>query len=184
MSEIRPAVDERPTAPGPLTHRTLLLGWGNPGRLDDGLGPALAEAVDDCTLPGLTVGTGYQLQVEDAAELASYDRVIFVDADRSGAEPFWVRQIEPTDEGVGFSSHSVTPGALLSIARDLFDARPEAWLVGVRGYDFDEFGEGLSPRARRNLEHAAEFIRATVETGDLGRFANETPPPDRQETDA
>lgn len=169
---------------GLLPPRTLLLGWGNPGRLDDGLGPALAETIERLALPGLTVGTGYQLQVEDAAELASYDRVIFVDADRSGAEPFWVAPLEPTDDGIGFSSHSVTPGALLSIARDLFDARPEAWLVGVRGYDFDEFGEGLSPRARRNLEQAADFLHAAVQTDHLSPIVTGTSGPDRQETHA
>lgn len=147
--------------------RTLVLGWGNPGRLDDGLGPALARRVESHHLPGVVVGTGYQLQVEDAADLRDFDRVIFVDADRSGAEPFEARTIGPTSSGVGFSSHSVTPGALLSIARDLFDAEPEAWLVGVRGYEFDEFGEGLSPRAEENLEHAADFVCAAVAAASL-----------------
>ena len=63
MSPTRPQIQAEP-AP------TLLLGWGNPGRLDDGLGPALAEALQARGLAGLTIGTGYQLQVEDAAELA------------------------------------------------------------------------------------------------------------------
>ena len=33
--------------------KALVIGYGNPGRLDDGLGPALAEAVEKLDLPGL-----------------------------------------------------------------------------------------------------------------------------------
>ena len=153
--------------------RTLVLGWGNPGRLDDGLGPALAREIEGRSLPGVTVGTGYQLQVENAADLRDYDRVIFVDADRAGAEPFEARAIGPTTSGVGFSSHSVTPGALLSLARDLFNAEPEAWLVGVRGYEFDEFGEGLSPGAKANLEQATDFVCSAVAAASLGEAADD-----------
>ena len=36
----------------------LLLGYGNPGRLDDGLGPALAAQVERLALPGVTVRVG------------------------------------------------------------------------------------------------------------------------------
>lgn len=138
---------------------TLVLAWGNPGRRDDGLGPAVAAALEALALPGVAVETGYQLEVEDAAELARYGRVLFVDADRAGEAPFQVRRLEPEAGGIGFTSHSVAPGRLLALGRELFGARPEAWLMGIRGYEFDEFGEGLSPRAQANLETAVGFIR-------------------------
>ena len=163
---------------------TLILGWGNPGRLDDGLGPAVAERVERSGLPDVVVDTGYQLLVEDAHELARFDRVLFVDADRSGTAPFRIERIEPTETGMGFSSHSVTPGALLSLARDLFDARPEAWLIGVRGYDFDEFGEGLSPRARRNLELAADFIGQALAANSLDAMPRSAAASNPRENDA
>lgn len=141
---------------------TLVLGWGNPGRRDDGLGPALAGAVAAMALPGVTAESGYQLQVEDAAEVARYRRVLFVDADRAGEAPFRVWRVEPSAGRPGYTSHSVAPGELLALARDLFGAEPEAWLIGVRGYDFDEFGEGLSGRAAANLAAAAQFVREAV----------------------
>ena len=50
----------------------LLIGFGNPGRLDDGLGPALADAIEKLALPGVTVESNYQLTVEDAAEIAKH----------------------------------------------------------------------------------------------------------------
>lgn len=141
------------TAPG-ARPRTLLLAWGNPGRRDDGLGPALAERAESLDLPGLTVSCGYQLQVEDAAEVARHDRVVFVDADRAGPAPFHLERLLPADRGSSFSSHSVAPEAVLALARDLFGSEPEAWLLGIRGEDFDGFGEGLSDSARAHL-HAA-----------------------------
>jgi hydrogenase maturation protease len=148
--------------------RTLVLGWGNPGRRDDGLGPALAAAVEAMAVAGVTAESGYQLQVEDAAELARYERVLFVDAERGGDAPFRLRRLEPTRSGIGFTSHSVSPGRLLALSRDLFGAEPEAWLLGIRGYDFDSFGEGLSTRAAANLAAAADFVRDAVRAPRFG----------------
>ncbi len=151
---------------------TLVLAWGNPGRRDDGLGPALAAALVAAELPNVRVEAGYQLEVEDAAELAGPARVVFVDADRTGPEPFSLRRLEPDGGGFGFTSHSVPPARLLALGRDLFGGRPEAWLLGIRGYEFDEFDEGLSPGATANLAAATSHLRAALAAGEL----RETPP--------
>ncbi len=142
---------------------TLMLGWGNEGRRDDGLGPAFARLFAERGVTGLTVDSDYQLQVEDAYEAAGFSRVIFVDADRTGPEPFSCRRLEPTDSNLSFSSHSVTPGGLLALTRELYAAEPEAWLLGIRGYDFDRFEESLSAPARSNLAAAADFVAAALE---------------------
>lgn len=150
--------------------KTLVLAWGNPGRQDDGLGPALAEALDAQGLPEVRVSADYHLQVEDAAELAGCGRVLFVDADRGGRGPYRLRPLtadESTGEGLGFSSHGISPARLLGFARDLYGASPEAWLMGIRGYDFDGFGEGLSSRARTNLASAVAAATAFV-SGERG----------------
>jgi len=145
---------------------TLVIGWGNPGRMDDGLGPAFIAAVSETPLPDVVLDSDYQLTMEDAAEVARYDRVLFVDADRRGPAPFSLRKLEPSTDAASFSTHSVAPGAVLALARDLFDARPEAWILGIRGYEFDRFGEGLSPRAGANLARAVAFIRTSFATTD------------------
>ncbi|MBN1142370.1 MAG: hydrogenase maturation protease [Deltaproteobacteria bacterium] len=137
--------------------KILLIGYGNPGRLDDGLGPALAEAVAQLNLPGLTVDSDYQLTVEDAAAVAEHDLVIFADASINGEEPFFYREIFPKG-GLSFSSHSVEPEAVLAMAADLFGAATRGYALGIRGYLFDEFGERLSERARGNLASALDFL--------------------------
>jgi len=137
--------------------KNLLIGYGNPGRLDDGLGPALAEAVAKLEIPGVTVDADYQLTVEDAAEIARHDVVIFADADAGGPEPFSFRKIEPAP-AFSFSNHSVQPAAVLGLAHELFGARSRGYLLGIRGYAFNEFGESLSEKAQANLAAALRFI--------------------------
>ncbi|MFC1805557.1 hydrogenase maturation protease [Planctomycetota bacterium] len=143
----------------------LLIGYGNPGRLDDGLGPALAEAIEALHLPGVAVEANYQLTVEDAAELANHRIVVFADADVAGPEPFWVRRLEPSAGGLTFSTHSVKPADVLALGRQLFGAEPEAYVLGIRGYEFNEFGERLSDKARANLDAAIRYVEEAVQTG-------------------
>ncbi|MGB9624654.1 MAG: hydrogenase maturation protease [Phycisphaerae bacterium] len=139
--------------------RILLIGYGNPGRLDDGLGPALAAAVERLALPGVTVDADYQLTVEHAASVAENDVVVFADADVAGAEPFSLRRIDPDPEpAVSFSSHSAEPQQVLALAHCLFGARTQGYVLAIRGYAFDRFGEGLSEKARANLTAALRFI--------------------------
>ncbi len=144
------------------TRRILLIGYGNPGRLDDGLGPALAAAMEGCGAEGLTVDADYQLTVEDADAVAKHDIVIFADAAVDGQEPFYVEEVQPK-EALSFSSHSVEPGVLLHMAQTLFRASTRAYILGIRGYEFNEFGEGLSPRATENLEKAIAYMRQVIE---------------------
>ena len=146
--------------------RMLLVGFGNPGRLDDGLGPALAGAVEAMDLPALTVEADYQLTVEDAALAAQYDIVVFADADTAGPEPFHVRRIRGDEnECMSFSSHSVRPTGVLALAKKLFNAEPQAYLLGIRGYEFNAFGEGLSAQAQANLAEAITYVKDAVRAG-------------------
>jgi len=145
----------------------LLIGYGNPGRLDDGLGPALAQRMAERGLPNVRIDSDYQLSVEDAAAAAEADTVIFADADTKGPEPFWLKRLELGSVRPSFSSHSVSPEGVLALARELFDAKTEAWLMGIRGYEFNEFGEGLSPRAMNNLDAASEYLEKALRDGRL-----------------
>ena len=135
----------------------LVIGYGNPGRQDDGLGPALADALAERGIPGLTVESDYQLTVEDAADVAACDVVVFADACVCGPEPFTFRPVEGK-RAVSFSSHSIAPEAVLALAHDLFGAATRGYVLGVRGYRFDEFDERLSERARANLGQALRFL--------------------------
>jgi hydrogenase maturation protease len=145
--------------------KVLLIGYGNPGRLDDGLGPALAARFEQKRRIGVTVDADYQLLVEDAAAVAEYDVVIFADAAVAGREPFSFRRIEPADGGIEFSSHSLEPAAVMALARDMFGSKARAYALGIRGRALNEFGERLSQEAQANLEAAETFLEGVIEKG-------------------
>lgn len=147
------AGEARPKAMPP---RILVLGYGNPGRRDDGLGPAVVNAIAAEGWAGVTTWENDQLTIEDAIDIAAHDVVWFVDAARGGEEPVHEETVVPALE-ITFSSHILSPGTLLAIAQREFGAMPEAHLLAIRGYDFS-FEEGLTEAAVRNLAHAVELL--------------------------
>jgi len=108
-------------------------------------------------LPGLTVDADYQLTVEDASAIAKHEVVVFADASVSGDEPFYFKRLAP-ESPMSFSSHSVEPGAVVALAQELFGSLVKAYVLGIRGYEFNEFGEKLSEKAKDNLKKAVDFL--------------------------
>ncbi len=136
----------------------LVIGYGNPGRMDDGLGPALSARLEACALKGVSVETDYQLVVEHAHEIAQHDHVVFADAAIKGEAPFSFTEITVPDHQPPFNSHSLSPEAGMFFARTMFGATTKGYMLGIRGYEFDGFDERLSERAKENLEAAFSFI--------------------------
>ena len=135
----------------------LVIGYGNPGRLDDGLGPAFAAKLEEMSLDGVTVDSNYQLTVEDADQVKDYDIVVFVDASVDCKEPFELSEVTP-ESTMHFSSHFFTAGDVLGLAQELFKAKTKGYALAIRGYEFNEFDERLSEKATDGLEKAIEFF--------------------------
>lgn len=154
------------------TGAILVVGYGNPGRQDDGLGPAVVQELEKLHLPGLILEADYQLSIEHAADVGQSDQVIFVDAAVRGTEPYQVKRLEPS-RSIEFTSHALGPEAVLAICRDTFQHTPEALLVAVRGYSF-EFAEGLTDKARQNKSKALEFIKNLIDQWRGKNMAAET----------
>jgi len=144
----------------------LLIGYGNPGRLDDGLGPALAARIEAASLKGVTVEADYQLAVENAVDVSEHDVVIFADATVKGKEPFFFKEIRSRSP-ISLDSHSVSPEAVLFFAQKMFHARTRAYVLGIRGYEFDGYEERLSEGAVENLEKAYQFIAGLVKSDNF-----------------
>lgn len=138
--------------------RILVLGYGNPGRRDDGLGPAAAEAIEALALDGVRTSANYQLMIEDASDASESDVVIFIDAAKSGAEPYSIAPVVPATNVSAFASHVVAPELILGLSGRVYGHVPHGSLVGIRGYDF-AFEEGLTREARSNLACALAHIR-------------------------
>lgn len=138
---------------------TLVIGYGNTLRRDDGVGIAVAEAIADRSLPGVRVLCVHQLTPDLAAELATVDRAIFVDAvPHTDDEPprVQVRSLDPHPPNNSLG-HSCDPRSILALSELLFDRFPEAYWVLIPAIDF-EFGETFSEVTKEAIEVAVRQI--------------------------
>ena len=148
-----------------------LIGYGNPGRGDDGLGPALADRMAD--VAGLAVTTEYQLTVDHALLISDAEMVIFADALLHADVPFTFTQATPSTSH-DVTSHSLNPQAVLALCNTLYGHAPEAYVLGIAGHEFGEVKEGLSPLAQSNLSFAESLLRGwlTENNRAVGGLAN------------
>jgi len=141
--------------------RILIYGFGNPGRGDDGLGIRLAQAIENEAprFDGLEirVESNYQLNIEDALALSETEVVVFCDASEEGWEPFDFNEIFPSRE-IAFTTHAMAPAAVLALCEELYGRRPKAYLLAIRGYEW-EIKEELSERAAGTLASTLGFLQ-------------------------
>lgn len=141
--------------------KLLILGYGNPGRQDDGLGPLFIKKIEEYELTNnIDLDTDYQLTLETAYDLANYQEVIFVDASLKGSDPY---KFVPVDQNINliFHTHSVTPESIINLTNNLYNTYPQAYILAIRGYQFNDFGENISERAKFNLDLAVDFLKNT-----------------------
>lgn len=141
--------------------KILLLGIGNCGRGDDGLGWSFVEAITEAGYHFLDYEFRYQLQVEDADLIAAYDTVIFVDASQGVIpEGFEITPCVPAGP-YSFTTHALDPGAVVYLTNTLYHKYPAAYTLAIRGVEW-ELHCGLSPEAENNLSSALGFFRENV----------------------
>ena len=141
----------------------LVIGFGNPAREDDGIGPAVVAAIEGSVPNNVTLDSDYQLNVENAHDIAENDIVIFVDAAVEGDEPYSFKRVEP-ERSDSFSTHSVTPGAVIGMAHDLFGAKTVGFMLAVRGYSFRVFTEEMTKEALSNVKSAIGHLKKVLKT--------------------
>jgi len=138
----------------------LLIGYGNPLRCDDGLGPYLVE-----TLAGrwnrATMITSTQLTPELAEPISRAKRVVFLDAGISGTLGEVTCETVEIMAGTGAFTHNVTPASLLAAAQEWYGAVPEAILVSVAGASFD-YDSAFSPTVRTLLPQIVNRVEAII----------------------
>lgn len=139
----------------------LVLGVGNPSRGDDALGSLFIDRVAETLHSEVRAGqvelmTDYQLQIEHALDLVGRQRVVFVDASVQAEAPYRYARVLP-DRDESFSTHAMSPAAVLDTHRTVVGEPPSAWVLAIRGDSF-ELGDGLSPAAAVNLEAAVRFF--------------------------
>jgi hydrogenase maturation protease len=158
--------------------RTLVAGFGNLYRRDDGVARFVVNALfarlgrppldpmddgfEDLGHPVDAVVL-HQLVPELAETLVDYALVIFVDAHVGATIPELVHEERlEVSFRTPFVSHNTHPSTVLALTQQLYDKVPKAVLLSLLGHDFD-FGEGLSPETAALVAPAVARILELVE---------------------
>ena len=157
--------------------RVLVSGYGNYDREDDGvawhilerlakrIGQPLETSPDEFEFkPGNDIDLMYSLQLypEMAELLIGYSRVCFVDA-HTGAVPeeVHIEELSAQHQSSPFTHH-LTAATLLNLTESIYQTRPAALLISVRGYSF-RFTRNLSPAtsilADQAVDQIAEWLK-------------------------
>ncbi len=152
--------------------RTLVIGFGNIDRADDGVAFFVVNALrrrlgqgplheDETGLEelGLEIDSVFlsQLTPELLETLAGYQQVIFVDAHvHENVDALHCEPVSPEYTPSTFTHH-LTPAAFLALLKALYHQEPTGHLVSLRGYDFD-FQRRISAETEALVGPAVEYI--------------------------
>ncbi len=153
--------------------KTLIIGCGNLLRGDDGVGPILIRRLWEIGLPeGVRVADGGTAGMDVAFQMRGMDRVIIVDACRTGATPGTLyrvpgEQLEQLPPPTGINLHAFRWDHALAFGRWLLkDAYPRDITVFlIEGECFDHDAP-LSPAVQARMEELAQSLATTLDTTD------------------
>ena len=155
---------------------TLVIGYGNADRADDGVAYYVVNAlrthlrqenlgVDSTGLEelGSQVDSVFlnQLVPELIDTLTAYEQVVFVDAHVRKDLPDLCCVPVPADGAISAFTHHMTPSMLLALLKGIYHQEPAGYLVSIRGDEFD-FRRGLSAGVEALVQPAVGHILRLV----------------------
>ena len=136
----------------------LVIGIGNPWRGDDGIGHALADALEGTA--GLATAKSHGEPAELMELWQGHDPVILVDAIVTGAAPGTLHRLdarEPLPRGARYSSHGIGLAEAVELARSLGELPDTLIVHGIEPAGLED-GAGLTPAVRDALDQAVVRI--------------------------
>ena len=141
----------------------LVLCLGNPLRRDDAAALHVAAALERDPPPGTEVRRSGRAGLYLLDEMEVFDRVVVVDAVRTGAHPAGTVHALPLEDlrtPSGPSPHALGLPSALEVARRAGAAVPSrVFLVLVEAEAMDEVGEGLTPAVAEAVPRAVAAVR-------------------------
>ncbi len=147
--------------------RTLVAGFGNVLRGDDGFGVEVIRRLEQEPLPpGVTlmeVGTGGLRLAQEL--LTAYDHLIVVDAMTRGGAPgsLYTLRVDDVAAATEVDMHAAIPSLALGIAKALGGLPADVHLVGCEPLAVDELMADLSAPVRQAIGPAVRRIRGLLE---------------------
>lgn len=160
----------------PRGRRTLVAGFGNELRADDGFGVAVLRRLRECEpqpdVDLIEIGTaGIRLAQE---LLTPYDRLVIVDAMARGGAPgtVYVVEVQDVERPDEVDLHLAVPARALALAKALGALPPEVFIVGCEPAEVDELSMALTPAVAAAVDtalaHVARLLPASPSGGDAG----------------
>lgn len=149
-----------------MSARTLIAGFGNVLRGDDGFGVAVIRRLQDERLQNgadvLEVGIGGVALAQ--ALLASYDTLVIVDAMKRGGKPgtVYVLEVDSVESPRAVDMHMTVPSRALGLAKALGALPPRIYMVGCEPGETDDLELSLSPPVRAAVDYAVGEVRRLV----------------------
>ena len=151
--------------------KTILLGYGNPDRGDDGVGWHFLQQliakykIEDVDLftsdvipisDSIDIWFNLQLLPEISETIAKYEQVIFIDAHTGGIEKeINLQSVKPKYLNSPFTHH-ITPSMVLYLTKSISGTYPESWLLSIRGFDF-QFKRSLTEGTEKLITKALKL---------------------------
>ena len=141
---------------------TLIIGYGNTLRGDDGAGILAAELLmERIQDPEIEILPRHQLTPELMEPISRAAHVIFIDASVSGRAGKVHRiPLRPAPACARFTHHA-TPESLLAGAQSLYGHTPEATLYTIPGRNFEP-GQDLTPSVRQAVNDLVATLEAQL----------------------
>jgi hydrogenase maturation protease len=142
--------------------KTLVIGYGNTLRGDDGVGIWVAEQVAAQNWSEVRSLAVHQLTPELAVDLAQAEVVFFIDAwigEDTQVQP-QLKRLFPDPTGTT-CDHSWNPSVLLALTQTLYNHDPIAYQWLIPAVQF-EYGEPLSAIARDGADWVIAILTASI----------------------
>jgi hydrogenase maturation protease len=148
---------------------TLVIGFGNPLRGDDGAGWHASELIAaDPRVRGVTVVGRHQLTPELAEDVSEADLVVLVDASCESSPPgvittTAVGKVErhTRNSGLAWSDH-LDPEGLVRLAENLYGEAPPAVVLQIAAANLEP-STCLSPEVSSALTEVVEVVFGVIE---------------------
>ena len=148
--------------------RTLIAGFGNVLRGDDGFGVEVLRRLGERSVASdsvelLDVGTG-GIRLAQELMASAFDRLIIIDATTRGGAPgtvytLAVDEVRPTRV---IDMHTTVPSRALEVAQALGPLPPQIYLVGCEPASVNEFTMELSPLVASAVDRAVREVEALL----------------------
>jgi hydrogenase maturation protease len=154
-----------------MTMKILVIGLGNPLVTDDSVGLRVAEALKPLLADRteVEVSEDYWGGLRLMERMVGFDRVVVVDAIRTGAPPGTIHVLLP--DGIATqrsaSAHDVNLATALAFGRHAELPLPEnrhIRLVGIEAEDILTFGEKCTPAVESAIPGAVQAVLSALDS--------------------